>query len=177
MDDAASQALESRPAIEGERDSRVALSPAAVRLLRTLWDIHGPLMFHQSGGCCDGSSPMCYPAGEFKTGNADILLENYSAGVMDRLGLGYETLHEVNPKLVYGTLRGFGDPRSGRSPYTDWPAFDVVAQASDASALLRAVTFERPDAAIIDVRMPPTHSDEGVVAAQRILADLEKNQK
>lgn len=61
--------------------------------------------------------------------NADILLENYSAGVMDRLGLGYETLREINPKLVYGTLRGFGDPRSGRSPYTDWPAFDVVAQA------------------------------------------------
>lgn len=61
--------------------------------------------------------------------NADILLENYSAGVMDRLGLGYETLREINPRLVYGTLRGFGDPRSGRSPYTDWPAFDVVAQA------------------------------------------------
>ena len=35
---------------------------------------HGPLMFHQSGGCCDGSSPMCYPAGEFKVGAQDVLL-------------------------------------------------------------------------------------------------------
>ncbi|WP_129657542.1 DUF779 domain-containing protein [Rothia halotolerans] len=74
MGDAAPQALESRPAVEGERDSRVALSPAAVRLLRTLWDIHGPLMFHQSGGCCDGSSPMCYPTGDFRSGDADVLL-------------------------------------------------------------------------------------------------------
>jgi len=35
---------------------------------------HGPLMFHQSGGCCDGSSPMCYPLGEFMTGDSDVLL-------------------------------------------------------------------------------------------------------
>jgi len=35
---------------------------------------HGPVMFHQSGGCCDGSSPMCYPAGEFLTGDADVRL-------------------------------------------------------------------------------------------------------
>ncbi|WP_370871668.1 DUF779 domain-containing protein, partial [Curtobacterium sp. A7_M15] len=35
---------------------------------------HGPLMFHQSGGCCDGSSPMCYPVGMFRTGSGDVLL-------------------------------------------------------------------------------------------------------
>ncbi len=60
---------------------------------------------------------------------ADVVVENYSAGVMGRLGLSYEVLAEINPRLVYGTLRGFGDPRSGESPYTNWPAFDVVAQA------------------------------------------------
>ena len=60
---------------------------------------------------------------------ADVVVENYSAGVMGRLGLNYEVLAEINPRLVYGTLRGFGDPRSGESPYTNWPAFDVVAQA------------------------------------------------
>ena len=60
---------------------------------------------------------------------ADVVVENYRAGVMDRLGLNYEVLAEINPRLVYGTLRGFGDPRSGESPYTSWPAFDVVAQA------------------------------------------------
>jgi len=55
--------------------SRVELSESANELLRKLTSIHGPLMFHQSGGCCDGSSPMCYPAGEFKTGAADVMLE------------------------------------------------------------------------------------------------------
>ena len=48
---------------------------------------------------------------------------------MDRLGLCYETLREINPKLVYASIRGFGDPRTADSPYMEWPAFDVVAQA------------------------------------------------
>ena len=61
--------------------------------------------------------------------DADALTENFRAGVMERLGLGYEVLREINPRLVYGALRGFGDQRTGRSPYLDWPAFDVVAQA------------------------------------------------
>ncbi|CAJ95155.1 Acetyl-CoA:oxalate CoA-transferase [Cupriavidus necator] len=60
---------------------------------------------------------------------ADIVVENFRAGVMERLGLGWERLRERNPRLVYGTVRGFGDPRSGASPYADWPAYDVVAQA------------------------------------------------
>lgn len=62
-------------------------------------------------------------------GQADVLVENFRAGVMERLGVGYEVLAAVNPRLVYGAIRGFGDPRSGMSPYNDWPAFDVVAQA------------------------------------------------
>ncbi|HKR90273.1 MAG TPA: CoA transferase [Phenylobacterium sp.] len=59
----------------------------------------------------------------------DVIVENFRAGVMDRFGLSYEVLRERNPRLVYAAIRGFGDPRSGRSPYSDWPAFDVVAQA------------------------------------------------
>ncbi len=54
--------------------SRVAVTPEAADLLRRLRAEHGPLMFHQSGGCCDGSSPMCYPLGEFVTGPSDVLL-------------------------------------------------------------------------------------------------------
>ena len=53
---------------------RVELTPAAAGLLRRLHEAHGPLMFHQSGGCCDGSAPMCYPEGEFRTGGSDVLL-------------------------------------------------------------------------------------------------------
>ncbi|NYE96598.1 hypothetical protein FHU41_002848 [Psychromicrobium silvestre] len=60
--------------IPGETESRVALTAAAVELLHKLWQQHGPLMFHQSGGCCDGSSPMCYPVGDFLTAEADLLL-------------------------------------------------------------------------------------------------------
>jgi len=55
---------------------RVSYTLAAAELLRRLRHTHGPLMFHQSGGCCDGSSPMCYPAGEFRTGGSDVQLDN-----------------------------------------------------------------------------------------------------
>ncbi|MFF7025596.1 DUF779 domain-containing protein [Streptomyces klenkii] len=69
------------------RVSRVALTPGAARLLRLLRERHGPLMFHQSGGCCDGSSPMCYPAGEFRTGGSDVLLAELAVeGVAEPVG-------------------------------------------------------------------------------------------
>lgn len=54
--------------------ARVTATPAALELIELLKIRHGPLMFHQSGGCCDGSSPMCYPAGEFRVGGQDVLL-------------------------------------------------------------------------------------------------------
>lgn len=54
--------------------ARVALTPQAAELLRRLRGMHGQLMFHQSGGCCDGSSPMCYPDGEFIVGGSDVHL-------------------------------------------------------------------------------------------------------
>ncbi len=60
--------------------SRVALAPAAADLLRRLYAVNGPLMFHQSGGCCDGSAPMCYLAGEFRTGASDVLLAMLRVG-------------------------------------------------------------------------------------------------
>ena len=59
-----------------EIPSRVEFTEDAAALLRKLRENHGPLMFHQSGGCCDGSSPMCYLAGEFKTGGQDVLLQS-----------------------------------------------------------------------------------------------------
>lgn len=60
---------------------------------------------------------------------ADALVENYRAGVLNKLGLGYEALREIRPSLVYTSVRGFGDVVGGASPYMDWPAFDIVAQA------------------------------------------------
>jgi len=58
----------------GERIRRVELTDQARSLVETLTEEHGPLMFHQSGGCCDGSAPMCYPRGEFRVGGSDVLL-------------------------------------------------------------------------------------------------------
>ncbi|MEZ5727085.1 MAG: CoA transferase [Burkholderiaceae bacterium] len=61
--------------------------------------------------------------------HADALVENFRAGVMTKLGLGYEALSALNPRLVYTSIRGFGDSPGGRSPNMDWPCFDIVAQA------------------------------------------------
>ena len=60
--------------------ARALVTSAAAELLEKLQDRHGALMFHQSGGCCDGSSPMCYPNGEFIVGDRDILLAILDVG-------------------------------------------------------------------------------------------------
>ena len=53
---------------------QVTATPAALALLARLQARHGPVLFHQSGGCCDGSSPMCYPVGDFIVGDRDVRL-------------------------------------------------------------------------------------------------------
>ena len=82
---------------------------------------------------------------------ADVIVENFRPGVMDRLDLSYETLAAANPKLVYAAIRGFGDPRTGKSPYADWPSYDVVAQAMGG-----LIAMTGPDAAT------PTKTGPGV---------------
>jgi len=54
--------------------ARVSISDAAASLVHRLVEQHGPVLFHQSGGCCDGSAPMCYPRGEFRIGQRDVYL-------------------------------------------------------------------------------------------------------
>ncbi len=53
---------------------RIIATPSALKLIEKLKTLHGPLMFHQSGGCCDGSQPMCFADGEFRIGDSDICL-------------------------------------------------------------------------------------------------------
>ena len=60
---------------------RVTVTGAAADLVRRLTETHGPVMFHQSGGCCDGSAPMCYPDGDFLTGDADVHLGDLDVGL------------------------------------------------------------------------------------------------
>jgi uncharacterized protein (DUF779 family) len=57
-----------------ELPAQVMATDLAIHLIRVLREKHGPLMFHQSGGCCDGSSPMCFPRGEFLVGDSDVQL-------------------------------------------------------------------------------------------------------
>jgi crotonobetainyl-CoA:carnitine CoA-transferase CaiB-like acyl-CoA transferase len=99
--------------------------------------------------------------------DADVVIENFRAGVMDRLGIGYESLAAENPKLVYAAIRGFGDPRTGESPYVDRPAFDVVAQAMGGAMGITgpdAVTPMKIGPGIGDL-FPATLSAFGVMAA------------
>lgn len=99
---------------------------------------------------------------------ADVVVENFRPGVMDRLGLGYETLAARNPRLVYGAIRGFGDPRTGASPYVGWPAYDVVAQAMGGLIALTGPDAETP------TKVGPGVGDifTGTLAAFGILAAL-----
>src|SRR5437899_8541780 len=98
---------------------------------------------------------------------ADAVVENSKVGVMDRLGVGWERLRERNPRLVYAAIRGFGDPRTGESPYADWPAFDIVAQCMGG---LVGITGPRegagmPSGASVGDIFPGTLAALGVVSA------------
>lgn len=70
-----------------DRPSRVAITEEAADLVRRLTGVHGPVMFHQSGGCCDGSAPMCYPDGEFRVGGSDVHLGDLDVGLDDPVGV------------------------------------------------------------------------------------------
>lgn len=57
-----------------EHHENVSATPDALALIERLKKLHGELMFHQSGGCCDGSAPMCFQLGDFKVGDSDLLI-------------------------------------------------------------------------------------------------------
>lgn len=59
--------------------ARIEATPQAIDLIDRLVEQHGPVLFHQSGGCCDGSSPMCFPLGEFRIGGSDVRLGTIEA--------------------------------------------------------------------------------------------------
>ena len=98
---------------------RVAITPAAAAVLRELIAEHGPLLFHQSGGCCDGSAPMCYPRGEFIVGQRDVHLGDVEStpvyigaarpAVPDALG-------RLRDARVTGYARGLGHRMLRRPP-------------------------------------------------------------
>jgi crotonobetainyl-CoA:carnitine CoA-transferase CaiB-like acyl-CoA transferase len=98
---------------------------------------------------------------------ADAVVENSRAGVIDRLGVGYETLRERNPRIVYGAIRGFGDPRTGESPYASWPAFDIIAQSMGGVVGITGPAESRgyPAGASVGDLFPGTLAALGIVSA------------
>jgi len=98
---------------------------------------------------------------------ADGLIENMRAGVLDRLGVGWEACRARNPRFVYAAIRGFGDPRTGASPYVDWPAFDPIAQAMGGFIANNGPDEATPMRAgpIVGDLVPGLHAALGLVSA------------
>lgn len=88
---------------------RVTATDKALELIETLEEKHGPLMFHQSGGCCDGSAPMCYPADEFKVGGNDVKLGEIGGApvYIDRDQFNYWKHTQLIIDVVPGRGAGF----------------------------------------------------------------------
>lgn len=93
---------------------RVIATVAAISLINELRLQHGPLMFHQSGGCCDGSQPMCFPEGEFKTGQTDICLGEVAACKFYMSGDQFE--YWKHTQLILDVVKGRGSSFSLEIP-------------------------------------------------------------
>ncbi len=94
---------------------------------------------------------------------ADVVTENYRAGTMERLGLGYEVLSEDNPGLIYCAISGFG--RTG--PYAERGGFDLIAQGMSG---LMSITGEGPDRQPVKMGAPITDITAGILGAMAVAA-------
>ena len=123
--------------------SRVLISPAAAEIVARLKARHGDLLFHQSGGCCDGSAPMCYPVGDFRTGPQDVLLGRI-AGCDFYIGAAQFELWE-HTQLAVDVVPGRGAGFSAEAPegvrfltrsrvFTDEEVAELKAEGSPARA-------------------------------------------
>jgi crotonobetainyl-CoA:carnitine CoA-transferase CaiB-like acyl-CoA transferase len=97
--------------------------------------------------------------------DSDVLIENYRRGTMEKMGFGYEALHELNPRLIYCSISGFG--RTG--PYADRGGFDLVAQGMTG---LMSITGERAGSPPMKAGAPVTDITAGILACVGILAAL-----
>jgi len=87
-------------------ESKIEVTDEAVELIEFLRDKHGPLMFHQSGGCCDGSAPMCFAEGDFKLGVRDVKLGEVAGCDFYIGGAQYERWKHT--KLLLDVVEGRG---------------------------------------------------------------------
>ena len=111
---------------------RVGITPEAEAVLRQLAAEHGPLLFHQSGGCCDGSSPMCYPRDDFRVGQRDVYLGDVADTPVYIGGLQFEAWKHT--QLLIDVVPGRGGGFSLEAPLgvrflTRSRVFDATEQA------------------------------------------------
>jgi hypothetical protein len=123
---------------------RVLATPAATALIQKLFAQHGPLMFHQSGGCCDGSSPMCYLEGEFRIGQRDVLLGELEGASLYIGGAQFELWKHT--QLVIDAVPGRGGGFSLEAP-------------EGMRFLTRSRVFTDEEQAALDAAAPPRRGD------------------
>lgn len=141
------------------RLQRVTATPAALELLGSLEVEHGPLMFHQSGGCCDGSSPMCFPRGEFRVGSRDVQLGTLPTGALST-GAAETPFYMSGPQYKYWKHTHLTvDVVPGRGS-----GFSVEAPRG-VRFLIRSRLFDEAEQALLDAEGdPPTGPREDVTA-------------
>lgn len=124
--------------------SRVSITPEAAALVRTLRAQHGDLIFHQSGGCCDGSSPMCYPKGEFRVGAQDVFLGTIEGCpfYMGKAQFDYWAHTHLTIDVVPGRGGGFS-----------------IEAPEGVRFLTRSRLFTDEEAAALDAQGPPATGD------------------
>jgi uncharacterized protein len=119
---------------------RVVVTPEAAAVIERLRAVHGDLMFHQSGGCCDGSSPMCFPAGEFKVGGEDVRVGTIAGCSFWMWALQYE--YFSNSQIIIDVVPGRGSGFSLEAP-------------EGVRFLTRSRLFEDAELAELDAQGPP----------------------
>ncbi|USG66671.1 DUF779 domain-containing protein [Brevibacillus ruminantium] len=94
---------------------KVVATKETLDWIEKLTEQHGPLMFHQSGGCCDGSAPMCYPRGEFRVGEQDVLLGEIGGCPFYIGAAQYE--YWKHTQLIIDVVKGRGSGFSLEAPH------------------------------------------------------------
>jgi uncharacterized protein (DUF779 family) len=124
---------------------RVAISASAETMLKQLEEMHGPLVFHQSGGCCDGSSPMCFPRGEFRIGQRDVYLGTI-ANTPFYIG-GEQFEYWKHTQLTIDVVPGRGSGFSVEAP-------------EGVRFLTRSRLFTDDEATVLDAEGPPPRGEQ-----------------
>src|SRR5271166_3840756 len=129
---------------------RVLITDAAAAMVEKLKGQHGALMFHQSGGCCDGSAPMCYPAGEFRVGGQDVRLGEI-AGCPFYIGAA-QFEYWRHTQLIIDVVSGRGAGFSVEAP-------------EGVRFLTRSRVFTDDEVAALKRAGPPARGNEAVASA------------